>query len=93
MRPLQGHRHWQRQEGDAQGDQGDGDESDDDDKSDNDDGGVSGRDGKVGVPGWGSSSYATLEPLLDGWMAGQLDKVDGHGPVRVSCPNILKISN
>ena len=89
MRPLQGHRHWQRQEGDAQGDQRDGDESDDDDgdKSDNDDGGVSERDGKVGVPGWGSSSYATLEPLLDGWMAGQLDKVEG-----LCCPNILKVS-
>lgn len=30
---------------------------------------------KVAVPGWGSCSYASLEPMLDDWMAKQLDKV------------------
>ena len=30
---------------------------------------------KVAVPGWGSCSYASLEPLLDDWMAKQLEKV------------------
>ena len=36
---------------------------------------------KVAVPGWGSCSYASLEPLLDDWMDSQLKKVSSAAPL------------
>ena len=73
MCPLQGHRHRQSQEGDAKGTL----HTDYFDHVDNDDGGGSiwSQQKKVAVPGWGSCSYASLEPLLDDWMDSQLKKV------------------
>ena len=78
MCPLQGHRHRQSQEGDAKGTL----HTDYFDHVDNDDGGGSiwSQQKKVAVPGWGSCSYASLEPLLDDWMDSQLKKVSSAAP-------------
>ena len=62
----------------------DSDHHDDDNDGVGDDGGE-----KVSVPGWGSCSYASLEPLLDDWMDSQLKKVlkTCHNMLRPFLPN------